>query len=215
MNIKSLFYCGVVFACSLSLTACRQQVREAGVREAGVRPAGVAPASSEVYLLKNGLRVEVLPYEQNDIAQALDMRMHRLKVTWPSARPEIDTLNFNLEVRRKDRPVQRIGGLGITRGEKLQHEVLINLYPLEGSWGESEKMKAMVQTAGGRGSNVVRNPFFKRRGGLNFKCEFSDKDDSFTLIDTRSEQDHTARSAASSDVAIVFTIEAMSRRRAK
>ena len=109
---------------------------------------------------KNGLIVEVLPVQPNDVADRLEWRRWKYHVTLP---PNTNALKCSLEVWRDGVPYapqrDHLGGLGSGGFGSTEFDVSVILRTEHSDWKNDAQMISWVGDGGGGATSKAANPF--------------------------------------------------------
>lgn len=147
----------------------------------------------QVYHLKNGLTVEVLPVEPSDVAEVLQMSRWKLHITMPQGASLFKSI---VEVRRGGVPTPLHQGLPGVKGHgdyavftevppsQREFDMKIVLYSPKGSINHDSHIMAWVKCWATPSLQSVENPFSDATGGYNIYANPAPQgDDSFILLD--------------------------------
>ena len=149
MKLQRFALISTLCAAPFLLTACNKaQV---------IAPVSAAPISNEVHQLKNGLRVEVMPIENDDLAQLLDAKMWKFRVSSNDSTNRM--LVSSVKVLQHGKVVKSVGGFGVDPFTGKTADVSVAMMPLHGSWSKARILKINMRMKGNSGSNTFANPF--------------------------------------------------------
>jgi hypothetical protein len=136
----------------------------------------VQSSSGSMSRLANGLQIEVLPQEKDDITRTLEIKTWRFNVTVPRRGQSLDA---SLEIRRGGATVTTVSSIGVGPISD-DTEVVVSLHPLDDSWSDSDRFKSMLRIGANNGTGLTSNPF-KNSGMASGNAEVM-PDGSFLLM---------------------------------
>ncbi len=130
--------------------------------------------------LSNG--VEVTPIEvKPDVAEdLLDARVWKFEITKPDAK---NIYNYELELYRHNRFIQKLGGLGLGPANNRDNQVqlTVGILPLGNDLFRSRQIREIIRGDGGGASGTFDNPF-ANGASMSYFPSFSRQDNLVYLI---------------------------------
>ena len=145
-------------------------------------------ASRQVYHLKNGLTVEILPVGSNDVADVLGMNRWKFHITMP---PHANCLQTTLGVRRTDKPLPSEGWT-VMPVEENEFDVSVVLHTEHGKWQDDPQVNGWFKYGNLSMQTQTKNPFRRQKSevfsGIGTSNPMEMEDDTFVFMSSMVEQ---------------------------